>query len=97
MVFTEIPGDQAAAFDAEVAKASWSPDEDTYLRLPFATGRISGLKGQPVDKEDDQARPALGLRQRHRHDPVAKQPKNAGVVAGRWWTPTTPARLCWSQ
>jgi putative ABC transport system permease protein len=46
MVFTEIPGDQAAAFDAEVAKVAGPLTEDTYLRMPFATGRISALKGR---------------------------------------------------
>ena len=39
MVFTEIPGSQAAAFDAEVAKAMGPLTPETYLRLPFATGR----------------------------------------------------------
>ncbi len=86
MVFTEIPGDQAAAFDAEVAKVM-PLTSDTYLRLPFATGRISGLKGQPVDK--DKIKP--GQRWAFDNDIgmtlLPGQPKDGKTVAGQWWTP----------
>jgi putative ABC transport system permease protein len=91
MVFTEIPGDQAAAFDAEVAKVMPLTAE-TYLRLPFATGRISGLKGQPVDK--DKIKP--GQRWAFDNDIgmsllPGQPPKEKGgdekTVAGQWWKP----------
>ncbi|SFJ06431.1 ABC transporter permease [Caulobacter sp. UNC279MFTsu5.1] len=86
MVFTEIPGDQAAAFDAEVARVM-PLTPDTYLRLPFATGRISGLKGEPVDK--DRIKP--GQRWAFDNDIgmtlLPGAPKDGETVAGRWWTP----------
>ena len=86
MVFTEIPGSQAAAFDAEVAKIIPLTAE-TYLRLPFATGRISGLKGQPVDK--DKIKP--GQRWAFDNDIgmtlLPGQPKDGATIAGRWWKP----------
>jgi putative ABC transport system permease protein len=86
MVFTEIPGSQAAAFDAEVAKVMPLTPE-TYLRLPFVTGRISGLKGRPVDK--DKIRP--GQRWAFDNDIgmtlLPGAPKDSETVGGRWWTP----------
>jgi putative ABC transport system permease protein len=87
MVFTEIPGDQAAAFDAEVARAMGPPTPQTYLRMPFATGRISGLKGKPVDLD------AIKPGQRWAFDNdiglslLAGEPTDGGLVAGRWWKP----------
>ncbi|EJL36006.1 putative ABC-type transport system involved in lysophospholipase L1 biosynthesis, permease component [Caulobacter sp. AP07] len=87
MVFTEIPGDQAAAFDAEVARAMGPPTPQTYLRMPFATGRISGLKGKPVDLD------AIKPGQRWAFDNdiglslLAGEPTDGGLVAGQWWKP----------
>jgi putative ABC transport system permease protein len=86
MVFTEIPGDQVVAFDAEVARVM-PLTPDTYLRLPFVTGRISGLKGQPVDK--DKIKP--GQRWAFDNDIgmtlLAGAPKDGETVAGQWWKP----------
>jgi putative ABC transport system permease protein len=48
MVFTEIPADQAAAFDQAVAREAGPLGPDAYLRMPFVTGRIAALKGAPV-------------------------------------------------
>jgi len=87
MVFTEIPGSQAAAFDAEVSKAMGPLTSDNYLRLPFATGRISALKGQPVDK--DKIKP--GQRWAFDNDIgmslLPGAPKEGETVAGQWWKP----------
>jgi len=91
MVFTEIPGGQAAAFDAEVAQVMPLTPE-TYLRLPFVTGRISGVKGRPVDK--DRIKP--GQRWAFDNDigmtllsgaPPSNQDGDGETTAGRWWTP----------
>ncbi|GGL08439.1 ABC transporter permease [Caulobacter rhizosphaerae] len=91
MVFTEIPGGQAAAFDAEVAQVMPLTLE-TYLRLPFVTGRISGLKGRPVDK--DRIKP--GQRWAFDNDigmtllsgaPPSNQDGGGETTAGRWWRP----------
>ena len=43
LVFTEIPGDRASAFDAEVASALGPLTPDTYLRMPMFSGRITGV------------------------------------------------------
>lgn len=85
MVFTEIPADRAAAFDATVASVMGPLSPETYLRMPFATGRIIGVKGKPVDVK------AIKPSQRWAFDNdisvsvFPRQPHNAGVVAGRWW------------
>lgn len=85
MVFTEIPADRAEAFDAVVAGVMGPTSPETYLRMPFATGRIVAVKGKPVDPQ------AVKPSQRWAFDNditlslLAKEPKNAGVVAGQWW------------
>ena len=92
MVFTEIPGSQAAAFDAEVSKAMGPLTAENYLRLPFATGRISGLKGQPVDK--DKIKP--GQRWAFDNDigmtllpaaPPEEKKEDGKTITGTWWKP----------
>ena len=86
LVFTDLPGDRAAAFDAVVARAFGRPlTPDIYLRAPFVTGRIIRVRGEPVvlDRipkserwayDNDISMSALG-----------PQPANAGIVEGRWW------------
>jgi putative ABC transport system permease protein len=85
MVFTEIPADRAEAFDDTVASVTGPLSAAAYLRMPFATGRIVALKGKPVDAK------AIKPSERWAFDNdislslFAKEPRNAGVVAGRWW------------
>lgn len=86
VVFTDIPGEEAAAFDAQVSEAFGEPlTADNYLRAPFATGRIIRIKGEPVDEtkikpserwayDNDIALSAIGPR-----------PREHGVVEGAWW------------
>ena len=86
LVFTEIPGDAAAAFDAAVARAFGRPlTPKDYQRFPIATGRIVAVRGAPIDK----ARIAASGRWAYDQDislsAIGPQPADAGVVAGRWW------------
>ena len=86
LVFTDLPGDRAQAFDGEVARAFGQPlTPDIYLRAPFVTGRIVAVRGEPIvlDRipkserwayDNDISMSALG-----------PQPANAGIVEGRWW------------
>jgi putative ABC transport system permease protein len=85
MVFTEIPGDQAAAFDAEVAKATGPLTAETYLRAPFATGRITALKGQPVDVKAIKPSERWAFDSDVNLSVLGPEPKESGVVEGRWW------------
>jgi putative ABC transport system permease protein len=85
VVFTEIPGDRARAFDAEVAAAMGSLTPDRYQRFPFVTGRIIALKGHSVDRR------AIAERGRWAYDndislsAIGPRPAGADVVEGRWW------------
>ncbi len=86
LVFTEIPGDRLAAFDAEVARGyGRTPDQDTYLRAPFFTGRILAVRGVPV--ELDKIPP--GARWAYDNDvtlsALGPEPPNSGVFQGKWW------------
>jgi putative ABC transport system permease protein len=86
LVFTEIPGDRAAAFDKAVAAAFGAPlTPTTYLRAPFVSGRITGVHGRPVDRR------RIAESERWAYDSdiqlsaIGPEPRNAGVTAGRWW------------
>ena len=85
VVFTEIPADRGAAFDAAVARVMAIPGPDRYRRLPLLTGRIVRLKGAPVNPE------ALPQGERWAFDQdilltaLAGAPDDANLVSGRWW------------
>jgi putative ABC transport system permease protein len=85
VIFTEIPPGRAAAFDAVVARAIGPLTPDRYLRMPFATGRITALNGRPVDRK------RVAPEQRWAYDndisltALGAEPAAANVTAGRWW------------
>ncbi len=86
LVFTDIPAGQGAAFDASLARAFGRPlTPRDYLRAPFATGRITGVRGRAVDR----ARIDPAERWAYDNDitlsALGPAPRDAGVVAGRWW------------
>jgi putative ABC transport system permease protein len=86
LVFSGIQASQGAAFDAALAAAFGRPlTAETYLRAPFATGRIVAVRGVSVDRaridpadrwayDNDISMSALG-----------PEPRKAGITAGRWW------------
>lgn len=88
LVFTQIPDDRAAAFDAELTRSLGPLTPDRYRRAPFATGRITALNGRPVDVK--RVRPD----QRWAFDrdislaAIAAAPPDAHVVQGAWWPAT---------
>ena len=88
VVFTEIPADRAGAFDAEVARAMGPLTADRYLRAPMASGRITALKGRPVERK------SIPVGQRWAFDndislsALGPEPANGGIVAGHWWPAT---------
>ena len=86
LVFTDIPGSRVQAFDRAVAQAFGAPlTRDTYLRVPFVSGRISAVRGRPVDV----ARLPQSERWAYNNDvslsAIGPEPPNAAVVRGRWW------------
>jgi len=88
LVFTQIPGAQAAAFGAAVARAFGRPlTPNDYQRFPIATGRIVAVRGQPIDKAGIAASGRWAYDQDISLSAIGPQPRDAGVVEGRWWTP----------
>jgi putative ABC transport system permease protein len=86
LIFTEIPAQRGAAFDAAVAKAfgrALRPGD--YLRAPYASGRIVTVRGEPIDR--------LGIERSRRWaydndisiSAIGSMPRGAKVVDGRWW------------
>jgi putative ABC transport system permease protein len=85
MIFTQISPETAAAFDADLAAVLGPLSSDRYRRYPFATGRISMLRGVRIDKE----KIAHGQRWAFDSDisisALGAAPSDAGVIAGHWW------------
>ena len=85
LVFTDIPGDRAAAFDQTVAGPLGGLNADRYQRWAFLTGRISAVKGASV------ARSTIARDGRWAYDrdipmaAIGAQPAGAEVADGRWW------------
>ncbi|MBW8811910.1 MAG: FtsX-like permease family protein [Caulobacterales bacterium] len=86
LVFTGIPAERTAAFDADIARAlGHPPTRDTYLRAPFLTGRISAVRGQPVDI----AKVPPAMRWAFDNDvglsAIGPEPPNPNIEKGHWW------------
>ena len=85
LVFTEIPGDRTAEFDALAARSLGPLRQDRYQRWAFFTGRITGANGARV------ARARIGRDQRWAFDrdlpmaAIGAEPSGAEISAGRWW------------
>ncbi|HEX6866188.1 MAG TPA: FtsX-like permease family protein, partial [Caulobacteraceae bacterium] len=86
MVFTDIPGERTAEFDAVVARAFGQPlTQERYLRAPYARGRIVAIRGRPINEK------AIKESERWAFDSdiglsvLGAEPPNAKVVEGRWW------------
>ena len=85
LVFTDIPGDRAAEFDRAAGAALGPLTSDRYLRMPYASGRIVAIEGEPVDRA---AIPAAERWAYDRDIPMSAlggEPAGADVEAGRWW------------
>lgn len=86
LVFTEIPGAQAAAFDAAVAQAlGRAPASDEYLRAPMMSGRVVAVRGVPVDIEQIPREARWAYDNDVSISAIGGEPSNAGVYQGRWW------------
>ncbi|MDP3852494.1 ABC transporter permease [Phenylobacterium sp.] len=86
LVFTEIPGARAAEFDAAVVAAFGAKlTPETYLRVPFLTGRIVALNGVAVNRKSIKE----GERWAYDNDismsAIGPEPADAKIVEGAWW------------
>jgi len=87
LVFTEIPGERVAAFDAVIDQALNAPGSDRYNRLPLITGRITRLKGQPVDIEAIERGERWAFDEDLSMSALDGAPEASKVTAGAWWSP----------
>ncbi|RAK58367.1 oxidoreductase [Phenylobacterium hankyongense] len=86
LVFTDVPGDRAQAFDAEVARAFGRRlTSDTYLRAPFVSGRISGVRGTPVDARTIRESERWAYDNDVSMSAIGPEPPSSGIVQGHWW------------
>jgi putative ABC transport system permease protein len=86
LVFTDIPGDRTAQFDAAVGRAFGQPlTQKTYLREPFVSGRITKVRGQPVDVAKIPKADRWAYDSDVSMSPIAAPPEDTSVVDGHWW------------
>ncbi|MEO7027734.1 MAG: FtsX-like permease family protein, partial [Caulobacteraceae bacterium] len=86
VVFTGIPAGRAPAFDAAVAAAFGRRLTDgTYLRFPFLTGRLIGVRGRTVERGRIDPADRWAWDNDITISAIGPQPSHAGIVAGRWW------------
>ena len=85
MVFTEIPGERAAAFDAVVDRVMARPGKDRYRRAPLITGRITRLNGRPVVLDEIKDGERWAFDKDILLSALPTEPDDANIVAGRWW------------
>ena len=86
LVFTAIPAERAAAFDAVLARAMGRAlTPSTYLRAPFSTGRITAVRGAVVDATRIPEADRWAYDNDISLSAVGPAPRDAGVVAGAWW------------
>jgi putative ABC transport system permease protein len=85
LVMTQIPSDQTTAFDAAMRQRMGPLTPDRYRRSPFATGRIIGLRGQPVDPKGIDPKGRWAFDQDITLSTLAAPPPDADLVTGRWW------------
>ncbi|MDB5459738.1 MAG: hypothetical protein JWO72_1479, partial [Caulobacteraceae bacterium] len=85
LVFTEIPADRAPAFDSEVAAALGRLSDDSYLRMPMFTGRITALKGRPVARDRIEPSQRWAFDNDIQMSAAGAPPKGVAVTQGTWW------------
>ncbi len=86
VIFTQIPSGEGAAFDAHLAAAGVAVDDvDSYRRAPRLIGRITGINGEPLVREDVDPSErwiidgSIGLTF------SSAPPPEAEITEGEWW------------
>lgn len=86
LVFTDIPGDRPAEFDATVRRALGAPlTAKNYLREPFFTGRITQVRGQPVNVDKIARSDRWAYDSDISMSAIGPEPAGAGIEEGHWW------------
>jgi len=85
MVFTQIPSEQAAAFDANLQAVMGPLTPARYRRYPFATGRITATHGAPVDVSKIDRGHRWAFDQDVTVSSIGPAPPDADLTSGAWW------------
>lgn len=85
LLFTEIPGERGAAFDAVIDRVMAHPNKDRYRRAPLITGRITRLNGRPVVLAQIEDGERWAFDKDILLSALASAPDDANIVEGRWW------------
>jgi putative ABC transport system permease protein len=86
MVFMDVPGDQAEAFDSALAAAFGRPlSEADYQRFPYVTGRVLSIGGREIDRARTRGAGRRLLDNDLAMSAVGPQPANAAITDGEWW------------
>jgi putative ABC transport system permease protein len=89
LVFTDIPGDRPAEFDAAVRRGfGVALTSKNYLREPFVTGRITKVRGQLVDVQKIAKSDRWAYDSDISMSAIGPEPEGAGIEGGRWWPAT---------
>jgi putative ABC transport system permease protein len=86
LVFTDIPGDRTAEFDAAVTRAFGQPlTQKNYLREPFVTGRIVKVRGEAVDVSRIPKSDRWAYDSDITMSAIGPKPEDPGIREGHWW------------
>jgi putative ABC transport system permease protein len=86
LVFTDIPGDRTADFDAAVGRAFGQPlTPKNYLREPFVSGRITKVRGQAVNVARIPKMDRWAYDSDISMSAIGPKPEDPGITDGRWW------------
>ncbi len=85
LVFTEIPAEDAARFDAEVGAALGRLTDESYLRMPMFTGRISAIHGRAVQRDRIDPSQRWAFDNDIQMSAAGAPPKGTDVTGGAWW------------
>ncbi len=86
LVFSGLAASQGPAFDATLAAAFGRPlTRQTYLRAPFASGRIVGVRGQGLEAAHIDPANRWAYDNDISLSSLGPEPLKSGVVSGHWW------------
>ncbi len=86
LVFSGIPASRGPAFEAALAGAFGRPlTPDTFLRAPFASGRIVAVRGETVDRMRIDPSDRWAYDNDISLSAIGPEPLKSGVTTGHWW------------
>jgi putative ABC transport system permease protein len=86
VIFRQIPHADIAAFDDLMRASGVAVEEpESYRRAPFILGRVTALKGEPLDEEKVAPEERWVVRGETAMTFLGPKPPEAGIRSGEWW------------